>query len=304
MSKIEWTDRTHNVTIGCTPQSAGCKHCYAEAFAPRVHNLPSYQGVLRRKGTRLRWSGRVNLVPQRLPPILRWRKPQRVFINSMSDLWHPAIPNDYIAACYATFTMTPHVDFQLLTKQHRRLVQWFRWLVDQRNPSAVMQRAIQTYWPPGEPLPDVEGVPLPAPNIWVGVSTEDDTMLRQRWSALMQVPAAVRFLSIEPLLATLPSFDPSAFVDVSGRLVDWAILGGESTRGARPFDADEGLRVLGLVIDHGIHGFVKQLGRRPVYRGEHLRLHDSKGGDMSEFPLPLRVREFPRPRGHAIGVAA
>ena len=191
-SRIEWTDATWNPVRGCSMVSPGCRHCYAARFAERFRGVPGHpyeQGF------------DVRLVPSRLALPLRWRRPRRVFVNSMSDLFHPAVPAAYIARVFAVMRAVPRHTFQVLTKRSAR-------------------------------MRDLLGGPLGScallPNVWLGVSVEDRLRL-SRVDHLRSTPAALRFLSCEPLLEDLGP------LDLSG--VGWVIAGGESGPGARPLQA-------------------------------------------------------------------
>ncbi len=187
-SDIEWTESTWNPVTGCTKVSAGCKHCYAERMAGRLEAMgqPNY-----RNGFRL------TLQPQMLELPLRWKKPQTIFVNSMSDLFHRDVPLDYVQQVFDVMRRAHWHRFQVLTKRADRL--------------AKVSPKID--WPP---------------NVWMGVSVESDEFVG-RIDQLRTTGAAVKFLSLEPLLGPLPG------LDLDG--MDWVIVGGESGPGARPMDA-------------------------------------------------------------------
>jgi protein gp37 len=185
-SAIEWTDATWNPVTGCTKVSPGCDHCYAETFAER------FRGVA---GHHFEQGFDVVLRPERLEIPMRWRRPRRVFVNSMSDLFHARVPEAFIRDVLAVMADTPAHTYQVLTKRPRRAAD------------------LDVTWPP---------------NVWLGVSVESD---RYDWRAqtLADTPAAVRFISAEPLLGPLPH------LDLSG--IGWVIAGGESGPGYRPPEA-------------------------------------------------------------------
>jgi len=187
-SSIEWTDSTWNPVTGCTKVSPGCDHCYAETFAERFRGVPGHPFE---QGFDLR------LRLDRLRQPLAWKKPQNIFVNSMSDLFHVAVPDEFIIQVFEVMREASWHQFQLLTKRSERL----------NRLSARLAFA---------------------PNIWVGVSVESP---RYYWriQQLQSVPAAIRFLSCEPLLEALPN------LPLNG--IDWVIVGGESGRGARPMSA-------------------------------------------------------------------
>jgi protein gp37 len=189
-SHIEWTDATWNPVRGCTKISPGCKHCYAETFAER------FRGV---KGHPYEQGFDLRLVPEKLTEPLLWRSPKLVFVNSMSDLFHEAVPDDYIEMVCRVMTLANWHTFQVLTKRSGRL----RELLSGRLRFAAEQQ-----------------------HIWWGVSVEDKGYGLPRIKHLQSAPARVRFLSIEPLLEDLGRFDLSG--------ISWSIVGGESGPGARP----------------------------------------------------------------------
>jgi protein gp37 len=193
-SSIEWTDSTWNPVRGCAKVSPGCKHCYAETFAERFRGVPGHPYE---QGFDLR------LVPDKLLEPLRWRTPRRVFVNSMSDLFHEDIPDDYIRAVARVMHSASWHTFQVLTKRSARMRDLLR------GPLAFAAMD---------------------PHIWWGVSVEDKKHGLPRVEHLRDSPATVRFLSIEPLLESLGEF--------SLRSIDWVIVGGESGRGARPIQPE------------------------------------------------------------------
>ncbi len=188
-SSIEWTDATWNPVRGCTKISAGCKNCYAATFAERWRGIPGHPYE---QGFDLR------LVPEALELPLRWKKGRRVFVNSMSDLFHEAVPDIFIEDVVRVMRGCPQHRFQVLTKRSERLAEL--------GPSLS--------------LPD---------NVWIGVSVEDERVLH-RVADLVTVAAAIRFLSVEPLLGPIDD------LPLDG--IHWVIVGGESGRRARPVEAD------------------------------------------------------------------
>jgi protein gp37 len=241
---IEWTDATWNPVVGCAYVSAGCENCYAaREAADRLAHLPTYAGLaVRRPGEPAQFTGEVRCLPERLDQPLRWRRPRRVFVNSMSDLFHPGVDWAFIAGVFARMALAHRHTFQVLTKRPQRMA---RMLDDPKFRVAVAEAATEiiattgfagrrqfdlSRWHP-EPYADsnVWYPPWPLPNVWLGVSIETD---RYAWRAdhLRSTPAVVRFVSAEPLLGPLPS------LDLSG--IDWLIVGGESGPGARPMHPD------------------------------------------------------------------
>jgi protein gp37 len=249
-SDIEWTESTWNPVTGCNKISPGCKHCYAERMAERLQAMgqPNY-----RNGFRL------TMQPQMLELPLQWKRPQTIFVNSMSDLFHKDVPLHYIQQVFGVMRRAHWHRFQVLTKRAERL--------------ASLDAEIE--WPP---------------NVWMGVSVENADYV-DRIDDLRQTHAAVKFLSLEPLLGPLPS------LDLAG--IDWVIVGGESGPKARPMGLAWARSLVEQCRAAGVACFVKQLGRRPVTTYEptgctdRYILRDSHGGDPAEWPEDLRVREFP-----------
>lgn len=187
-SKIEWTDATWNPVTGCTKVSPGCDHCYAETFAER------WRGIA---GHHFENGFDVTLRPERLQQPLHWKRPRRVFVNSMSDLFHDAVPDAYIARVFGAMARAPQHTFQVLTKRHARM----RSLL--RNPEWVWSAQVAAleygFNPDGVEL-NPQDISWPLPNVWLGVSVEDGKWADIRVSALLDTPAVTRFLSCEPLL--------------------------------------------------------------------------------------------------------
>lgn len=290
-TKIEWTQgddgtpgATWNPVTGCTKVSPGCDHCYAETFAER------WRGIA---GHHFENGFDVTLRPERLEQPMRWRKPRRIFANSMSDLWHEKVPDGFIACVFAVMAATPRHTYQVLTKRHGRM----RSLLNSETFREQMWfAALSKGW-------DIEGTPWPLANLWLGVSAEDQHWADIRIPALLDTPAAVRFVSAEPLLGPIdltylagvdalrPDWTggPAGGTGASHPLLDWVIAGGESGPGARPCDL-EWLRSLAhqCEVDE-VPFFCKQLGST---LGRQLGA-GSKGGDWDAWPEDLRVREFP-----------
>ncbi|MDE2133329.1 MAG: phage Gp37/Gp68 family protein [Alphaproteobacteria bacterium] len=197
-TQIEWTDATWNPVAGCSIVSAGCTNCYAMEMARRLQamNVKKYKGLTRRSGKRTIWNGIVREDHSALQIPLSWKKPKKIFVNSMSDLFHEEVSNAFIEAVWGIMRATPHHHYQILTKRPERM-------------SELVRDRI------GEVLP----------NVWLGTSVENSAVTG-RVDELRTVPAAIRFVSFEPLIG------PVGNVDLSE--IDWAIVGGESGRSARP----------------------------------------------------------------------
>jgi protein gp37 len=215
-SKIEWTDATWNPLRGCTKISPGCKHCYAENFAERFRGV---QGHPYQQGFDLR------LVPDKLPEPFHWSSPRTVFVNSMSDLFQPDVPDEYIEEVVRVMVEANWHTYQILTKRSERL----RNLLSTKLSRAAKQQ-----------------------HIWWGVSVEDKRYGLPRIEHLRCSPAAVKFLSIEPLLEDLGEFDLAG--------MDWAIIGGESGHGARSMHPDWVENIFALCRRQKVAFFFKQWG--------------------------------------------
>lgn len=232
---IEWTDATWNPVWGCTPVSPGCDHCYAETLVNGrlAHLHPGGFGVVR-------------LRPEQLDKPLRWRRPRRIFVNSMSDLFHDDIPDEYIARVFAVMALARQHTFQVLTKRHGRM----RSLLASEAFEAAVFDACEGRF---------EGYfGLPLPNVWLGVSVENQQWANIRIPALLETPAAVRFLSCEPLLGSVSLF-ANTKID-TGTLVDWVIVGGESGPKARPMHPEWARGLRDECLEHGIPFHFKQRG--------------------------------------------
>jgi len=226
MSKIEWTDVTWNPVAGCTIATAGCTNCYAMRMAARLEAMgaPKYQGLARKSGERYVWTGTIVQDEKALEAPLTWRKPRTVFVNSMSDLFHPSVELKFIAKVWEVMKATPHHTYQILTKRPERMCQ-------------VLSR------------PEFYVLP----NVWIGTSVEDSAVLG-RIEELRRAPAAVRFISFEPLIGSVAGADL--------RHIDWAIVGGESGPRARLMLTEWVSEVEELCRDAGSAFFFKQWGGR------------------------------------------
>jgi protein gp37 len=270
---ISWTDVVWNPTTGCDRVSAGCDHCYALTMAKRLKGMG--QAKYQRDGDP-KTSGPgfgLTVHPDALSLPAHWRKPRRVFVNSMSDLFHADVPDAFIGSVFDVMARTPQHTYQILTKRHARMRSLLnRWAADDWT-----WRRHDGLW-----CGPVKG---PLPNVHLGVSAEDQKWFDIRWAALAETPAAVRFISAEPLLGWIDmAFDhecgdpPHMYCPP---VPDWVIIGGESGPGARPIVKQCGWS--------GIAPFVKQLGAvlgQQYNAGPH-------GADWEHWPEDLRVREFP-----------
>ncbi len=238
-SSIEWTDATWNPVRGCVKVSPGCKHCYAETFAERFRGVPGHPFE---QGFDLR------LVPEKLEEPLRWREPRRIFVNSMSDLFQEGVPTDYVAEVGRVMKLADWHTYQVLTKRHARM-------------RALLSGELA--W---------MGC---LPHVWYGVSVENRRHGLPRVRALRETPAALRFLSIEPLLEDLGP------LDLTG--IDWVIVGGESGPGARPMREEWVLAIRAECRRAGVPFFFKQWGGVQKRRTGRLL----RGRTYDEFPLRI-----------------
>jgi protein gp37 len=241
-SAIEWTDATWNPVRGCVKVSPGCKHCYAETFAERFRGVPGHpfeQGF------------DVRLVPEKLEEPLRWRRPRRIFVNSMSDLFQEDVPTEYIAAVGRIMERAHWHTYQVLTKRHERMR---KLLCGELSWMGLL------------------------PHVWFGVSVENRRHGLPRIRALRETPVAIAFLSIEPLLEDLGP------LDLAG--IDWVIVGGESGHRARPMREEWVLSIRDECRRARVPFFFKQWGgirRRDTGRTLQGRTHD-------EFPRQRPTR--------------
>lgn len=322
-SNIEWTDATWNPVRGCSRVSEGCRNCYAEKFAARFAGDgqpdartkigPSglYKGFVKLTSEGPRWTGNVELVKKHLADPLKWRNPKRIFVNSMSDLFHESLADEEIQAIFGVMSMCGQHTFQVLTKRPERMLDFFS---NPINTVTMCQadatvRDVPTHTPNRHlhrgDYRNINHHEWPLPNVWLGVSVENQATADARIPLLLRTQAAKRFVSYEPALdvvsyeagrgyLTGESHDNAPY---KGRKLDWVIVGGESGPGARPFDIQWARQTVQQCKEAGVACFVKQLGAKPIYEtnaNEYpLLLKDGKGGDMAEWPEDLRVREFP-----------
>jgi protein gp37 len=223
---IEWTDATWNAVTGCDHVSAGCDHCYAETLALRLQRIQP-EG-------KYRDGFAVRLHEQALTIPLKWREPRRVFVNSMSDQWHVEVPDTFTDRMFAVMASTPQHTFQILTKRPQRAYNYLSHPSTPKRVESAIINLIADYFPLVKMMQADRVHPLrnftwPLPNVWIGTSVED-SRVAHRTDALRRCPAAVRFLSCEPLIGPLPN------LNLDG--IGWVIAGGESGPGHRPVQLD------------------------------------------------------------------
>jgi protein gp37 len=281
-TKISWTGKTWNPVTGCDRISPGCDNCYALTLAGRLKRMgqPKYQadGDPRTSGPGFG----VTCHPDVLDEPLRWRKPQLVFPCSMSDLFHQEVPEQFILRVFDVMRRTPQHTYQVLTKRPQRMAELLprtAW----RKPTAAevavgftgTDGIIGYQWSgaPGDRY-DTCGVPLP--NVHLGTTIESDRYTF-RADHLRATPAAVRWLSLEPLIGPLPS--------LSFEGVDWVVIGGESGHGARPMELEWAADLADRAKDAGCKVHVKQLG---TVLGKQLGIGHH---DFDNFPVEVKIRE-------------
>lgn len=333
MSNIQWTDETWNPVSGCTRVSAGCDNCYAVAMTHRLEAMLSdkYTGltVINGKGDR-HFNGIVRTDEVALRKPLTWRKPRKVFVNSMSDLFHDAVPFEFIDQVFAVMALTPWHTYQILTKRPERMAEYFRreypaghirgamivhhyW-----HASARILNAASEYW--AQRGYEEQGfIPeWPLPNVWLGTSVENQAAADERIPHLLQCPAAVRFLSCEPLLSgiSIPRVWGRLSRCACGGLCDygvecpmsynwrspihWLIVGGESGPGARPCNVQWIRSLVNQCKRAEVPVFVKQLGSMPIDRNDHFENPD----DPCSWPEGISSRDdyYPSHQGELCAI--
>ena len=352
-SLIEWCTATWNFLIGCTKKSAGCMHCYAIRQAWRMMHNPNPKIAKKFEGTvhkdskgELNWTGRVNFDDEVILKPLSWRLPRRVFVNSLSDLFHKNVKDEWIDMALAVMAMCPQHTFQILTKEPERMRDYFRdlddlrlrigaaagtfldgdWIWNEGKPfrkriEALISAAHGVDFDEEENEIQVDELELPLPNVQLIVSAENQETFDARAGVLIEIPAAVRGVSLEPLLGPIDLTTNQPYQVKHGGYrpivddLDWVIVGGESGPQARPFDLQWARSIVERCKSAEVPVFVKQFGAKPVFNwtdnasaiglrlgpnmGNQIypvHLQDKKGGDINEWPEDLRVREYPRAR--------
>ncbi len=295
-SKIQWTDETWNPVRGCSRSSPGCDHRYAMNQAHRFSGPGQpYEGLTTLRNGRTDWVGRVRFVPEQLDKPLRWKRPRRVFVNSMSDLFHPGFTNEEIAAVFGVMAAAPQHIFQVLTKRAERMREWFAWAQKRGEDGARLFDEDPLDWRIRQLLHvsarragvdmnadarQNHGGPWPLPNVHLGVSAENQETADERIPHLLATPVAVRFVSAEPLIGPVDlnaiqipeeraglrfsslTRQHDARYGTSDTLVSWVIIGGESGPDARPCDVAWIRSIVTQCREADVPVFVKQLGSR------------------------------------------
>jgi protein gp37 len=288
-SDIEWTDKVWNPVRGCSLVSQGCKNCYAMRQARRMSGPGQpYEGLTVLNATGPTWTGKVVCDESKLDEPLHWKKPCRIFVNSMGDLFHEDVPFTFIDQVFAAMALCPQHIFQILTKRPARMLEYFscdtglEWkgtngLADAPAPrkDAIAVMAFEMYqgadrFTDNEMM--IQDKRWPLPNVWLGVSVEDQKTADERIPLLLQTPAAVRWVSYEPALGPVglgrlvwfkEGFSDPDFQEKSmGRSrLDWVVCGGESGPGARPMHPDWARSVRDQCVAAGVPFFFKQWGQ-------------------------------------------
>lgn len=250
-TQIEWTDATWNPVAGCKIESAGCTNCYAMHMAKRLEamGMEKYKGLTRKSGNRVIWNGVLKEDRKSLGIPLSWKKPRKIFVNSMSDLFHEKVSEAFIMEVWQIMRATPRHNYQILTKRPARMA-------------------------------DIIGrcVPDTLPNVWLGTSVEDGRVTH-RIDDLRLAPAAIRFLSFEPLIG------PVGTVDLSN--IHWAIVGGESGNQARPIREEWIDEIFEQCNDQDVAFFFKQWGtwgKDNKRRSKKANGREYKGQKWDEMP--------------------
>lgn len=251
-TKIEWTDATWNPLRGCSRVSDGCRNCYAESVAHRFSGpgMP-YEGLTRIVNGHPAWTGEVRMITELLDQPLRWTRPRRIFVNSMSDLFHESVPDSFIDRVFAVMWACHFCDggqskhvFQILTKRAKRMRDYLR--QDRREHWARAAINLAGKYDPDGIFDDIANAQGSHPRIWLGVSVENQATADERIPLLLETPAAIRWISAEPLLSPMSlvvPFDGATVNAVRGALpgiprLDWVVAGGESGSHARPSHPD------------------------------------------------------------------
>ena len=253
-TQIEWTDATWNPVAGCSIVSAGCTHCYAMQMAKRLEamGVGKYAGLTRQSGNRTIWNGVVKEDRDSLALPNKWKKPRKIFVNSMSDLFHERVSDTFIMDVWQVMHDTPRHNYQILTKRPERMAE-------------IVSNKIKTV----------------LPNVWLGTSVENEDVVG-RLGHLRRAPAAIRFISFEPLIG------PVGRVELAG--IHWAIVGGESGRAARPVREEWIDEIHDQCIRHRTAFFFKQWGtwgKDNKRRSKKANGREYRGRTWDEMPVTL-----------------
>ncbi len=285
-TKIQWADATWNPVVGCSKISEGCLNCYA-------FDLHTMRHKAKQEGKQLpeqyaKPFSEIQLFPNRLEQPLRWKRPRKIFVNSLSDLFHPDVPFDFIRAVWTTMALARHHTFQVLTKRPQRALEFFQWMRAQS-------------W----------GVEETLPNVWFGVTVENQQAADERIPLLLQIPAAVRWLSVEPMIGPVdlgqwlltPGWTPSYYdpdnihsypdAEPTNEHIDWVVCSGESGSKARHMHPDWARSLQDQCQAAGVPFFFKQWG-------EWLMVHPDRQSYEFSSP-PEKCMEISGSRFYRVG---
>lgn len=301
---IEWSDATANVVNGCSVLSPGCTNCYAMRLAgTRMKHHPSREGLTIDTKTGPVWNGEVKFNDKALMQVLSWTRPRKIFWNAHGDLFHENVPDEWIDKCFAVMTLTPQHKHQVLTKRSARMRAYFEiehkredWLDSASHLARNWKENANAVW---------HAETWPLPNVWLGVSVEDQERANERVPDLLDSPATVRWISAEPLLGSVNlrkistwRYPKAEVLDaLTGTLsgmfgdycptrlprIDWVVAGGESGPRARPMHPDWARSLRDQCADTDVAFFMKQLSGK---NGRAVK-------DIDQFPEDLRVRDYP-----------
>lgn len=260
---ISWTEETWNPLRGCSRISEGCRNCYAEAVAARFSGKDQpYEGLAKSTKDGGRWTGKVVLVEDKLEQPLRWKRARRLFVNSMSDLFHETLSDLTISRIFDVMLKAPHHTYQTLTKRADRMHEY---------------------------LSTSKHLPTLPKNIWLGISVENQKAAEERIPFLLKSPAITRWLSIEPMLGPIV-LKPEWLMGV-----DWVVVGGESGPDSRPFDINWARAIIAQCKMAGVAVFFKQYGSAAMEAGVPLE-YKGKGSEPEDWPKDLQIRNYPEAR--------
>ncbi len=277
---ISWTDSTWNPIRGCSRVSAGCQNCYAEAVAARFNGPGKpYEGLTKKVGAENRWNGKITFVANLIDQPIRWKRPRRIFVNSMSDLFHENVDERWIDLIFGVMALSPRHTFQILTKRPERMQEY----IDNTGwADATVDSLLRVAVVAGLPFNGADhrrGFVWPLPNVQLGVSVENQEAADERIPLLLATKAAKRILSCEPLLG---SVDLSAYLPE----IDWVIVGGESGPRARPMHPQWARDIRDQCIAANVPFFFKQVGEWawevPIFFNRDPELYLHKDGRTTD----------------------
>ena len=309
-TKIEWADATVNAINGCSVVSPGCTNCYAMRLAgTRLKHHPTREGLTTDSKAGPVWNGWVRLIDTALMQPLAWKRPRRIFWNAHGDLFHPAVPDEWIDRVFAVCALTQQHTHMILTKRSARMREYMGNAVGRVGDKIIQMRRERGDYGPIVPVPSIPLGMLwwPLPNVWLGVSVEDQTRADERIPDLLATPAAVRFLSCEPLLGHVDialwmgsPMQIAASYLVRGQFapgmetllpIDWVIVGGESGPGARPMHPDWARSIRDQCARAGVPFYFKQWGEWEIALDRDVDDPDWRNCGRWE-------REYPKGRWH------